>query len=72
MAKKSTRKAKKATGKSDGRKFSMVSLHNKLDDTLRRLQKERPSQKRNELIALVKGLRSGTRCPQQMLIDLGV
>lgn len=70
MAKKSPkRKAKKTT--TAGRKFSMVSLHNKLDETLERLQKEKKTKKRDELIDLVKGLRADTFCPQNMLIDLG-
>jgi hypothetical protein len=56
--------------RSQGKKFSMVSLHNKLDETLIRLNKEAPTKKRDELIDLVKGLRASTKCPQIMLITM--
>jgi hypothetical protein len=54
-----------------GKKFSMVGLHNKLDDTLKRLKEQPKTKKRDELIDLIKGLRTDTPCPQQMVIDLG-
>lgn len=54
-----------------GKKFSMKGLHNKLDETLIRLKNESKTKKRDELIDLVKALRSDTPCPQNMLIDLG-
>jgi hypothetical protein len=72
MAKKSPRKASKSTVKSAGRKFSIVGLHNKLDETLARLRSEKRTKKRDELIGLVQKLRSETPCPQIMLIDLEV
>jgi len=56
--------------RSQGKKFSIVSLHNKLDETLIRLNKEAPTKKRDELIDLVKGLRASTKCPQIMIINL--
>jgi hypothetical protein len=54
-----------------GKQFSIVGLHNKLDETLIRLNKERKTKTRDELIDLVKTLRTDTKCPQQMIIDLG-
>ena len=54
-----------------GKQFSIKGLHNKLDETLVRLNKEGRTKKRDELIGLIKGLRSDTPCPQQMVIDLG-
>lgn len=70
MAKKSARKASAKT--SGGRIFSMVGLHNKLDQTLLRLKSEKKTKKRDQLIGLVQALRSGTPCPQNMLINLGI
>jgi hypothetical protein len=72
MAKKSHKRKAKKTPTTAGRKFSMVGLHNKHDETLERLKKEKKTRKRDELIDLVKGLRADTFCPQNMLIDLGV
>ena len=57
--------------RSQGKKFSIVSLHNKLDETLDRLKNQPKTKKRDELISLVQGLRSDTQCPQIMIIDLG-
>jgi len=66
------RKAKKADAPA-GQVFSLVSLHNKLDETVARLQDRPRTAKRDELIALIKGLRADTPCPPQiMLVDLGV
>ena len=72
MAKKARKKAKKASPKSTGKKFSMKALHTELDKTKARLQKEKKTKKRDQLIAMVTALRIGTPCPQQMLIDLGI
>ena len=57
MAKKAKKKAprKAATTASGGRQFSMVGLHNKLDETLARLRSETRTKKRDELIGLVQG-----------------
>jgi hypothetical protein len=57
--------------RSQGKKFSIVALHNTLDATLDRLNKQTKTKKRDELIDLVKGLRADTKCPQIMVIDLG-
>ena len=57
--------------RSQGKKFSMVGLHTKLDQTLARLKNETTTAKQKELIKLVQGLRDDTKCPQVMLIDLG-
>jgi hypothetical protein len=54
-----------------GKQFSIKGLHNKLDETLIRLGREKKTKKRDELIGLIKGLRTDTPCPQQMVIDLG-
>jgi hypothetical protein len=72
MAKKAPKSSAKKKTSTGGRKFSMVGLHAKLDATLDRLKTESRTKKRDELIALVQGLRDDTRCPQDMLIDLGV
>ena len=66
------RKAKKADAPA-GQIFSLVSLHNKLDETVTRLQERPRTAKRDELISLIKGLRRDTPCPPQiMLVDLGI
>ena len=72
MAKKSAKRKTKATTGTKGKKFSMRGLHRSLDATLGRLKAEKKTKKRDELIALVGGLRAATPCPQLMLIDLGV
>jgi hypothetical protein len=51
-------------------KFSLKSLHTKLDETLERLRAEPKSAKRDEMIKLVQGLRTDSKCPQVMVIDL--
>lgn len=72
MARKSPRRKAKRTTGTKGRKFSMRGLHNTLDATLGRLSKEKKTKTRDQLMALVAGLRAATPCPQLMLIDLGV
>lgn len=60
------------TKKMIGKKFSLIGLHTQLDNTVKRLQKEAKTKKRDKLIALVKTLRKNTPCPFQiMLVDLG-
>lgn len=54
-----------------GKQFSIKGLHNKLDETLNRLNNETRTKKRDELIGLIKALRADTKCPQVMVIDLG-
>jgi hypothetical protein len=54
-----------------GKQFSIKGLHNKLDETVIRLNKEGKTRKREELLGLIKALRANTPCPQQMVIDLG-
>jgi dihydroxyacetone kinase len=72
MARKSPKRKAKKTAGTQGRKFSMRRLHNALDTTLDRLRKEKKTEKRDELILLVKGMQNDTFCGQLMLIDLGV
>ena len=70
MAKKAKKKAKK--DKSDTENlFSVKSLHSKLDETLDRLNSQKKTKRRDELIDLVKALRADTVCDQDMLIELG-
>lgn len=72
MAKKAPKRGAKRTSGAGGRKFSVVALHNALDKTLNRLNKQAKTKTRDELLNLVKKMRADTLCPQHMLIDLGV
>ena len=71
MAKKAKKKAKKTSSKFVGQPFSVRALHRELDATLKRLNKKKKTPMRDKLIALVKAARLQTKCPQQMLFDLG-
>ena len=72
MAKKSPRRRAKRTVVAQGKIFSLILLHQRLDWTLKKLKKERKTKKRDELIGLVQKLRDDTPCGKIMLCDLGV
>ncbi|MGH9383010.1 MAG: hypothetical protein ACRD2N_01770 [Vicinamibacterales bacterium] len=58
--------------KTSGNTIKISPLHTALDKTVDRLKKKKKSRKRDQLIALIKGLRKKTFCiPQIMIIDLG-
>ena len=57
------KKSPKPRPSSGGKMFSMVGLHNKLDETLARLKSEKKTKKRDQLIGLVQGLRGWHALP---------
>lgn len=71
MAKKAPKRSAKQTSGAGGKQFSVVALHNTLDKTLKRLNQQAKTKKRDELIGLVVQMRKDTFCPQLMLIPLG-
>ena len=70
MAKKAPKRSAK-TSRASGNKFSVKALHSAFTKTLKRLNKQPKTKKRDELIGLITKMQRDADCPQNMAFPMG-